>query len=518
MLYHKRYTGCMKDYSPQVGTVLLPQAAADPFTPDIRLLPGEQLMSHTTPVARLFTQPPSSLQEVLRLTRVGSLQDIGQNGPSVAALAINGGEVAADAHLRLYEALFGRDSLRVAMSLMAVAPQLARATIQELARQQGTVFHASREEEPGRIVHEVRNPDDPVAQRLTAQRGWGWPYYGTVDATPEFIRTLAAYCRTTRDYDFLQTTYIDRQGKTRTIAHALNKAVDWIEHRMEQNPERLLEHKATTPGGIENQVWKDSWDSYMHADGTIANHHKGIAAIEVQAAVYDALIDTAELMEGPLAMEGRALQLRLRAETLKTTVMNVFWTDDKGGYFVLGTDRASDGSLRPLKVRSSNMGHVLQSRLMDSTDSETVHKRQALVRQLVSPELLGAAGVQTLASDEARYRPGSYHNGSVWLWDSHYIAGGLRRHGYEREADDIDQRILDVVHITHMLPEYVRGGDHIRPNTAIITVFDTIMNRENTVEQLPQEVQAWTAAAVLEIKTRLGKQQRLRMVIQPAAA
>lgn len=482
------------------------------------LLPGEKLVSVVTPPLRSFTRPPSSLQEVLRLTRATSMNDIGKYGPSVASLAMEGGQVAASGHLRLYEVLFGRDSLRVAMSLIDVAPQLARTTVLELARNQGTTHHKQREEEPGRIVHEVRDPHDPIAVALAEQRGWGWPYYGTVDATPEFIRTMAAYIKQTGDKAFMFEEYTDRDGKIRTIAHALELALQWIENRLGANEEGLLEYRSFIPLGIENQVWKDSWDSYSHHDGTVANYKGGIASIEVQGAVYDAFIDAAELLEQVMEMPGRALHLRLRAEWLKDTVMKEFWTEDKGGYFVIGTDRDETGKIRQINVRASNMGHLLNTRLLDSTDSETVRRKEAVIRQLLSPEMLAAAGVRTLASDEVRYREGSYHNGSVWLWDSHLVATGLRRHGYDDEADMLDQKILDVIDATHMLPEYVRGcSDEIRVNTKVISTFDETYQMPNTVEQLPQEVQAWTAAAVLEIKTRLSRESRLktRITIAP---
>ena len=475
---------------------------------DCKLLPGETLVSIVTPPLRTPHHTPSSLREVMRLTGAKNIHEIGHFGPSIAALALQTGEEVSE-HLRLYETLFGRDSLRVAMSLIDVAPQLARATVYELARHQGTVYEASREEEPGRIVHEVRDPDEAIARELTETRGWGWPYYGTVDATPEFIRTLAAYCKKTGDYDFLNQDYIDRDQKARTIAHALERALTWIETRLAANPQGLLEHKAAIEKGIENQVWKDSWDSYSHTDGTIANHRQGVASFEVQVAVYDALIDAAELLEQGLQIPGRALQLRLRAEALRDTILEMFWTEDKGGYFVLGTDRDNAGNLRQLKIRTSNMGHALNSRLLDSHDPEIIRKKEAVIRQLSTPELLGRAGIRTLASDEVRYRPGSYHNGSVWPWDTHYIATGLRRHGRGDLADDLDQRLIDVVTETRMLPEHVRGDpSEIALNHHIITVYDKTIGKTNTIEQPPKEIQAWTAAAILEIETRLGRQHK----------
>lgn len=485
------------------------QPLQTPVPSNFRLLPGEKLLSVTQHPSNVIKSEPSSITQILRLTRAEQLSDIGKTGPSLAAIALEASELEnprdTPEHLKLYEAVFGRDSLRVAIDLISSYPELARATTLRLAELQGLEDNYEREEEMGRIVHEVRDHDDPVAQKLTAERGWGWPYYGSVDATPEFIRTLTAYCqRTEENAGFLAQTYRDQRGETRTMSQALELALAWIERRLNSNPEGLLEYHTPLPHGIENQVWKDSWDAYHHADGSIANHTKPIASIEVQVTTYDALIDAAELFEDILDDQERANELRRRAEELKAAIFNLFWTDDKGGYFVLGTDRDDEGILRQLKVRTSNMGHVINSRILKGKDSDVMHMREATVRQLFSPELLSVSGVRTLASDEKLFRPGAYHNGSVWLWDTHYIAKGLRRLGYREQADLLDDKLLNVVKTTRMFPEYVRGDDSDTPSLNIhtIEVWDEINQRQNKVEQPPQEVQAWSVAVIRAIEHR----------------
>lgn len=503
------------------GTTALPNG--------FKLLPGETLLTVVDHGAREFDHVPSSLEQMMRLTRSPSPEAIGTHGPSVASLAfevsmktsVEPGEspldyananslphMPAPEHLRLYEVVFGRDSLRVAIDLISSYPELARTTVLKLAELQGIITDQAREEEPGKIVHEARDADDPLAVKLTEELGWGWPYYGSIDATPEFIRTLAAYCRLTEEnYGFLAQTYIDRSQTERTISYALDAAVEWILASLEKNPEGILEYKAVLPRGIENQVWKDSWDSYHHADGTLANHNQGIASIEVQTTTYDALLDAAMLYENALDDTDKASRLRERAEKLKQTIIELFWTDDKGGYFVLGTDRDDNGKLRQLKVRTSNMGHALNSRLLEDDTPQSNYMRDALVRQLASPELLTPSGIRTLAGDEVRFRPGAYHNGSIWLWDTHHIAKGLRRHGYHDLADELDRRLLHVVSVTKIFPEYVRGDDSDMPaiNTQTIVVWDESRQRKNQIEQPPQEVQAWTVAAILAIKKRLAR-------------
>lgn len=477
----------------------------------IPLLEGEKIISVQTFEPPKPSKRLSTLKEMYRLTGATNKTEVGLNGPAVAALSLETGGGSPEAQ-GLYGVVFGRDSLRVAIDLVDHYPQLARATLQRLAETQGINYNPAREEEPGRIAHELREPQDPIAQRLTAERGWRWPYYGSVDATPEFVRTLAAYCHVDpKNENFLFTTYTDAAGTTRPIHEALMRAVDWMVGRMDQNPEGLLEYKAAIPKGIENQVWKDSWDAYHHADGTIANHDQGIASIEVQSVTHDALLDAANLYESTLGKHHEAAQLRERAATLAKRVLTDFWTDDKGGYFVLGLDRDDAGKPRQLKIRTSNMGHVLNSRILDGADEERLHKRNAVLAQLQSPELLAVSGVRTLASDEVRYREGTYHNGSVWIWDTHHIAKGARRHtddpAFGTFADMLDRRILQAVHTIGGFPEYVRGGDSIAINTQIIDIEDTINHRINRIEQPPQEVQAWTVAAILASKYEMERRR-----------
>lgn len=484
----------------------------DELPAHFKLLPGEHAVEIVEYPHEEPSKVPSSTEQMMRLTKAKLASEIGRFGPAKAALSF---DENAPEHLRLYDTLFGRDSLRVAIDLISSYPELARTTTLELARLQGVSVNREREEEIGRIVHEARSPSDPIARELSRDRGWGWPYYGSVDATVEFIRTLTAYTQLSEENRaFLAEEYTDRNGTTQTMSHALELSLDWILRRLDANTEGLLEFHTELPHGIENQVWKDSWDAYHHSDGTIANHSKGIASIEVQVSTFDALIDAAELFEDILDKPDQADQLRRRADTLKQTILSTFWTEEKGGYFVLGTDRDDRGSLRQLRVRTSNMGHALNSRLLKGNDPRIVEMRDKIIAQIFSPEMLNVSGIRTLASDEYRFRPEAYHNGSVWLWDTHHIAKGLRRLGYSEKrpdyiekADELDRRILQVVNATHMFPEYVRGDNRAAAsvNEKTIILWDEINERENKVEQPPQQVQAWTVAAILATKRRISR-------------
>lgn len=481
------------------------------------LLPGEEIVNikHFPRVAK--QKLPSSIEELERLSNAGKGFEVGAFGPVLASRAL---PEHGDRAFRQYEALFGRDSLRVALDLLEKFPKLARNTLLVLAQLQGTMINDASEEEPGRIVHEVRDPKvDPIAQDFMRERGWQWPYYGSVDATPEYIRLLAAYCqRVAGGTDILDVEYVGRDSRVHSVAYSLTQAISWITDRLDANSEGLLEFKRRNPQGIENQVWKDSWDAYFHADGKMANHRRGIASVEVQRVVYDALLDAADLYERNLNKKHEAQELRERAVRLERTIMEVFWTDDKGGYFILGTDRDVHGALRPLKVRTSNMGHLLHSRLLLSDKPDIAERREHVIAQLFSHGMLCLNGIRTLASDEVRFRPGAYHNGSCWGWDNYIIAQGLKLNGYPALADYIEQIIMDDIEYAGRFVEFLRGSndDYYRINETIVDVWDARNQHMNRLEQPPQDMQAWTVAAVLAIKLEREKRQFSRHATDPS--
>lgn len=457
--------------------------------PSLRLRPEERLVNVEEVTATIPHHPLTSIQALQLLTGAKQLEGIGRSGPLLAAATFPENKDRGD--LRRFETLFGRDALIVSYFLLDRFPTLAEATLLKLAELQGKVYGDGSEEEPGEIVHEARANDDPVAHRLTRTRGWQWPYYGSVDATPLFVRILARYIKR-HDRNFLQREYRDRDQQQHTMYDALQQATRWIIRKMESNPDGLVESVGR------NQSWKDSPDSYHHADGTLANLAQGVASIEVQAYAYDALQYASQLLHDTAL----ATQCIERAAALRSTIMSNFWIeDDRGAYFALGSDRNSANCLRLLHVRASNMGHLLTSQLLDGEDPEVFKKKRGLVRELFSPALLTPFGIRTLAKGENRFRPTSYHNGTVWPWDTFYISLGLQRQGFSHEARALRGRISQVLRITKRFPEFISGADEPNPilPTRIIRVYDTKYKFEHFIEQPPQEIQAWTVAAAVAI-------------------
>ena len=470
------------------------------------LSPDDMVAKVSTPEVTVHHRYPSAIREMTRLAGVDRLSCLGENGAAVAALASE--ENSKIEALRKYEVIHGRDALIIALKLQSHFPKLLESTTISLAQTQGTqkeYFNLSSpfgQEEPGRIMLLNREPGDPMGQKFSKYLNWGWPFYGSIDATPLFISSV--YKASKNNPAFLEDEYTTKEGTRSSMSEAFDYSALWLLQKLDENPEGLLEFRNTDPkGGISAQAWKDSAFSYIHADGSRANHNDGIASLEVQALAYDALCDMALHYSAKGKLEAAELALE-KAAFLREQVFSHFWIDDptKGGYFALATDKDQSGQLRPLQVRTSNMGHLLNSRLLDDTDNGSIReKRDAIVMQLFSPELLHSSGVRTLATDEKAFRPGGYHTGSVWLWDSMHIADGLEKHNFSHLAWNIRNRVWHTIDKTRQFPEFVRGeGNEPLLNPREIYVWNKKYDLLHLFEQPPQEIQGWTVSAVLAAK------------------
>jgi glycogen debranching enzyme len=422
------------------------------------------------------------------LGSVDRLADLGAHGPLMAS----GGRRS------LFHCLFGRDATRMAMDLLDDFPAVARATVLELARLQGIRDNPRGDEEPGRIIHEHRAPDDPHAARLGEH--WDFPYYGAVDSTPQWINLVVALCAR-EGRAILSAELTDRRGRPRTVGDALGDAVAWLLRRLDDPiGAGFVWVRRASPHGIPNQVWEDSGDSYYHEDGTVFDFTRPYAPVAVQGYAYDALLGAAGLLQdGARRRCDRPRMLRARAARLRARVLSELWLPELGT-FAHALTVQPDGALRPARVVASAAGHLLASRLLDGPGAAAY--RHALIARLARDDLLAGAGVRTKAVGAARFGPGTYHNGSTWPMDTGVIADGLRRHGATAQADDLEGRILRGCAQVGGFPEFFRGDEDgtARVNTAIVDrVVDGVLNR---LEQPPQANQGWTATRVWRILRR----------------
>jgi len=402
----------------------------------------------------------------------------------------------------LYNTLFGRDSIRMATDLVELYPPAAAATIHRLAELQGRRKNWRSEEEPGRIIHEFRSKDDPIAKQL---KEWTFPYYGSVDATPNWINLVAGYTRAHGDH-VLDERVGGRFGSTPTIREAVGAAAQWILSRMDDpRGGGYLWVQRSNPHGLAVQVWEDSTDSFYFADGSLVDPSRPFAPAHLQGYAYDALLNAAEIFaRSPGKPPLDPARLRARAAELRAQFLAQFWRPELGT-FAQAISYSRPGAGRSADVVSSGAGHLLASRMLDGADARPFV--EATVKTLLSPAQQSAAGIKTKPTGSARYRPGSYHNGSSWPFDHAIFIEGLRRHGYEGEATAQEDKLLRAVARDGFV-EFFRGDPHhVAVNRKVVDIIDRD-GRPNRLQQPPQGLhdgaQGWTVTAVAKILARRG--------------
>ena len=351
--------------------------------------------------------------------------------------------------------LFGRDSILTSWMALLVDPELALGVLQTLARFQGEDVDPRNEEEPGRILHEMRFGEAP-----SLSLGGGRVYYGSADATPLFVMLLGELRRWG-----LATEVVDQ-----LLPHA-DRALDWIERFGDRDGDGYVEYQRATDAGLVNQGWKDSWDGIRFADASIAK--APIALCEVQGYVYGAYLARAHF-----ANEARdhvvAARYSTKAAELKARFNEDFWLPHRG-WFAVGLDHEK----RPIDSLASNMGHCLWTGIVDA------EKAEAVAEQLLSPAMFGGWGIRTLASTMRGYNPMSYHCGSVWPHDNAIIASGLARYGFMEKAQRVVMGMLEAaISQGGRLPELFAGLAR--------SEFPTVVSYPTSCSP-----QAWASAAPL---------------------
>ena len=302
-----------------------------------------------------------------------------------------------------FATVFGRDGLVTALETLVFAPELAADVLRTLAALQGREHRPERDEEPGKIVHELREGEMAATGEVPFGR-----YYGTVDATPLFLVLLADYAARTADDALVEELW-----------PAALAAVEWVEHQLREG-EGYLTYARRNPRGLVHQGWKDSHDAVSHEDGTLAE--PPIALAEVQAYVYRALVGLAGLARQTDRFE-MASRWDHQAEDLRARFARDFWLEDQDT-FALALDR--DRS--PCRVVSSNAGQCLFGGIASPEHAAR------LAARLLRDDVFCGWGLRTLSDHALRFNPMSYHNGSVWPHDNALIAAGMARYGRTADA------------------------------------------------------------------------------------
>ncbi|MBV9229125.1 MAG: amylo-alpha-1,6-glucosidase [Chloroflexi bacterium] len=311
---------------------------------------------------------------------------------------------------------FGRDGLITCLEFLPWFPDVVRGTLGFLAAHQGTKVEAFTDEEPGKILHEMRTGEMANLREVPYI-----PYYGTIDATPLFLITLEAYIRWTNDLAFLEQHWPNAEAAAR-----------WLIEYGDKDGDTFIEYCTASEKGLANQGWKDAWDSVSHSDGRLAT--SPVALCEVQGYAFAAYRAMSYLAER-LGKTEEAVHWLQVAETLRENFLQRFWWEEEQVFY-----QALNGSKEPCDVVTSNPGQCLWTGIVPED------KARKIMDRLMREDMYSGWGIRTLSTQAARYNPMSYHNGSVWPHDTAIVGTGFAQFGGKAQAGQLLKSMLETSH------------------------------------------------------------------------
>ncbi|TLZ83054.1 MAG: hypothetical protein E6K11_00570 [Methanobacteriota archaeon] len=352
-----------------------------------------------------------------------------------------------------FHTLFGRDSIISAWQMLEIEPTIAKATLTILANHQGKVLNLTREEEPGKILHEHRFD---VESRHQLSR-WDFPYYGSVDSTPLFVYLAGLYAGQPQADEFIHELW-----------PSVLAAYNWVKGCADGGG-GYLRYERKNPYGLFHQSWKDGSEDHLKI-------RPPVAIVEAQGYAFAAYRTFAELAErfGATSLAAEASE---RARILQDRFSRDFWVP--GEFFALGLDRFDV----PREVATSNPGHLLFTGILSPERSAQT------VARLFCPDLWTPYGIRTHSTLASDFNPYGYHTGTVWPHDNWVIAEGLRKSGFHREAERITEALVTAYDKLGKIPELYAVVDE-----RLVNLSETPMGATSA-----NPLQAWASAGLLAL-------------------
>jgi glycogen debranching enzyme len=378
-----------------------------------------------------------------------------------------------------FATLFGRDSLITSFEILTLYPPFALSVLEELGKLQGKVVDNWRDEEPGKIPHEIR------VGELTALRTIPYdPYYGSVDGSLLYVIALFEAYRFCGEKSILE--------KHLPVAE---RCLEWAANWGDFDGDGFIEYQTRSPQGYRNQGWKDSWDAIVYPSGIVVD--TPITLSEVQGYYYDALMKMAEIYK-ILGYSEKVGGLVNHAINLRDRFNESFWVESEG-YYAFGLNNKK----LPITTVASNPGHLLWSGIVPGDRAE------AVVRRLMKKDIFSGWGIRTLSNKNPAFNPVSYHRGSVWPHDNALIAYGFKKYGYWEEVNKIAEGIFAASDRleSSMMPELFAGVERESYSFPVLYIE----------ANLPQ---AWAAGSIfLLLRAILGLEpdaENKKLVVDPS--
>ena len=363
------------------------------------------------------------------------------------------------AGLPVYTALFGRDTLTVSWQAAMLGTGMMQGTLIELARCAGKEVNDWRDEQPGRMIHQMNT--GPLAALNYGPLG---RYYGSETTSSFYAFVLSALWHWTGD-----------KGLVIPFIEPAMKALRWLDDWSDLDHDGLYEYKTRSTQPTVNQGWKDAADSIVDEDGKCVE--PPISTCEEQSFVYVAKLHLSELLWW-LDMADEARRLYREAMELKKRFNDAFWMED-AGFFAMGLD----SKRRQIRSIASNPGHCMATGIVDDALVDPTAKR------LFCEDMFSGWGIRTLSSLNPAYNPYSYHRGSVWPVEQGTFAIALARYGLHEHMHRLCRAqfeaaaLFDFYRLPELFSGHARDAKHPFP-----------ANYPNA-----NSPQAWSASAVFSM-------------------